>query len=252
LQKKNISLCFKNKTDDEITNIIRKYFKNLGRSYLNMPLLWWRDNSNLQGICSVTNIDYIKNELSKNKSVILFTAHTVSLDFGGRSISRFPIISMYKPFRNKLLNWFVGKSRSKSTDNVVVFPREKFAFKNIIKALKKPVVFYYLADEDLGSKDSIFVNFFDEPKATLTSIAKLSNLTNATVIPCINHYNLSTNKYETFVDRPLENFPSGDDKNDAKQINDRLEALIKRELDQYMWSLRLFQTRPAGLQYPYG
>ena len=73
-----------------------------------MPLLWWRDNSNLQGICSVTNIDYIKNELSKNKSVILFTAHTVSLDFGGRSISRFPIISMYKPFRNKLLNWFVA------------------------------------------------------------------------------------------------------------------------------------------------
>ncbi len=251
IAEKNITLCFKSKTNQEIDVIIKHYFKNLGKSYLNIPLLWWRSDSSLQEICSVQNIHHIENELKKNKSVILFTAHTVSLDFGGRSISRFPIISMYKPFRNKLLNWFVGKSRSKATDNVVVFPREKFAFKNIIKALKKPVIFYYIADEDLGPKDSVFVNFFDEPKATLTSIAKLSNLTNASVIPCINHYNLDLNKYETFIDKPLDNFPSGDDTNDARKINDRLEKLIQRELDQYMWSLRLFQTRPTGLQYPY-
>jgi len=252
IAEKNISLCFKNKNSNEIETITRNYFKNLGQSYLNIPILWWKNNSSLQEICSVENMHYIDNELSKNRSVILFTAHTVSLDFGGRSLSRFPIISMYKPFRNKLLNWFVGRARSKPTDNVVVFPREKYVFKNIIKALKQPVVFYYIADEDLGSKDSVFANFFDEPKATLTSIAKLSGLTNAAVIPCINHYNQNTNKFETFIDKPLDNFPSGNEKDDAKQINNKLEKLIARELDQYMWSLRLFQTRPDGLRYPYG
>ena len=249
--EKNLSLCFKEKKQNEIKKIVQEYFKHLGQSYLNIPVLWWKNNDNLQEICSVENIHYIQDELSKKRAVILFTAHTVTLDFGGRSISSFPIISMYKPFRNSLLNWFIGKSRSKSTDNVVVFPREKYIFKNIIKALKQPIVFYYLADEDLGSKDSVFVSFFDEQKATLTSIAKLSSMTNAAVIPCINHYNLKTNKYETYIDKPLENFPSGDEKVDARQVNDRLEQLISRELNQYMWSLRLFQTRPKGLKYPY-
>ena len=251
IAEKNISLCFKNKSDAEKINITRNYFKNLGCSYLNIPVLWWKNNKSLQKVCSVENIHYIQNELLKKRAVILFTAHTVSLDFGGRSIADFPIISMYKPFRNKLLNWFVGKSRSKSTDNVIVYPRGQYALKNIIKALKQPIVLYYLADEDLGARDSVFVKFFDEPKATLTSISKLSSLTNAAVIPCINHYDVKLQKYLTFIDKPLENFPSGDNKVDARQVNDRLEKLIERELSQYMWSLRLFQTRPKGLEYPY-
>ena len=78
---------------------------------------------------------------------------------------------MYKPFRNRLLNWFIGKSRSKSSDNVVVFPRENFPFKRIIKALKKPNIFYYVGDEDLGSKNSTFSNFFAEQKSTIITIA---------------------------------------------------------------------------------
>ena len=57
---------------------------------------------------------------------------------------------------------------------------------------------------------------------------------------------------DSFIDKPLDNFPSGNEKDDAKQINNKLEKLIARELDQYMWSLRLFQTRPDGLRYPYG
>lgn len=249
--QKNLALCFKEKSQTEIDKITKEYFKNLGKSYLNIPVLWWKTNKKLQEICSLENVQYINNELQKKRSVILFTAHTVTLDFGGRSISSFPIISMYKPFRNELLNWFIGRSRSKSTDNVVVFPREKFIFKNIIRALKKPLVFYYLADEDLGQKDSVFVSFFDETKATLTSIGKLSSLTNAAVIPCINLYDQKSNSYKTYIDKPLENFPSGNNEADARLINQRLENLISKDLSQYMWSLRLFQTRPEGKTYPY-
>ncbi len=251
IAEKNLSLCFKDKSKIEIKQIVKEYFKNLGKSYLNIPVLWWKSDIKLQKICSLDNIHYIQNELQNGRSVILFTAHTVTLDFGGRSISSFPIISIYKPFRNELLNWFIGRSRSKSTDNVVVFPREKFIFKNIIKALKKPLVFYYLADEDLGKKDSVFVPFFDELKATLSSIGKLSSLTNAAVIPCINLYDSNSNSYKTYVDKPLENFPSGDNEKDARSINARLENLISKDLSQYMWSLRLFQTRPQGGEYPY-
>jgi lauroyl-KDO2-lipid IV(A) myristoyltransferase len=175
----------------------------------------------------------------------------VSLDFGGRSISRYPIISIYKPFRNKLLNWFVGRSRSKDTDNSIVYPRDNLSFKKIIKALKTPIVFYYIGDEDLGKKNSEFANFFDETKYTLISITKIASLSKATVIPCINHYCFSKNKYVTYIDQPIEKFPTGDTSDDAEIINRAFEKLINRNLEQYMWSLRLFQTRPNGQKYPY-
>ena len=251
IAKVNISLCFKNITKKESERILTKYFSWLGRTFLDMPTLWWKNNKSLQKICDIENIKYLENELKKNKGVVLLTAHTVSLDFGGRSISKFPIISMYKPFRNQLLNWFIGKSRSKNTDNVVVFPREEFSFKTVVKSLQSPVVFYYVADEDLGTQNSIFSNFFDEPKSTLISICKIASLSGASVLPCINHYCPDKQKYITYIDKPLENFPSGDVKADARTINMSLENLITRQTEQYMWSLRLFQSRPDGFNFPY-
>ncbi len=249
--KTNLSLCFKSMDKNKLNSIHDAYFKNLGKTIIDIPTLWWKSNKSLQDNCEIINSHYIDDELSKGKGVILLTPHTVSLDFGGRSISRYPIISMYKPFRNKLLNWFIGKSRSKHTDNVIVYPRENFSFKKVITALKKPIVFYYIADEDLGNKNSEFAEFFDEKKSTLISISKIASLSKATVIPCINHFCKSRNKYITYVDKPLTLFPSNNSKADALIINKSLEKLISRDLNQYMWSLRLFQTRPDGKKFPY-
>ena len=149
----NLSLCFKSKTEAELKKIHNEYFKNLGNTIIDMPSLWWRSDKSLQNNCEIINKHFIDNELSKGKGVILLTPHTVSLDFGGRSISRYPIISIYKPFRNKLLNWFVGRSRSKDTDNSIVYPRDNLSFKKIIKALKTPIVFYN-GDEEHVEKNT--------------------------------------------------------------------------------------------------
>ena len=249
--KTNLSLCFKSMDKKKLASIHDAYFKNLGNTIIDIPTLWWKSNKSLQSNCEIINSHYIDDELSKGKGVILLTPHTVSLDFGGRSISRYPIISMYKPFRNKLLNWFIGKSRSKNTDNVIVYPRENFSFKKVITALKKPIVFYYIADEDLGSKNSEFADFYDEKKSTLISISKIASLSKATVIPCINHFCKSRQKYITYIDEPLDPFPTNNTKNDAIIINKSLEKLISRDLEQYMWSLRLFQTRNNNKKYPY-
>lgn len=247
----NLTLCFKNKSKNQINSICKSYFIYLGQAFIDLPLLWWRSNSYLQKKCEVINKKYIEQELSKNKGVILLAAHSVSLDFGGRSLSDYPIISMYKPFRNKLLNWFIGSSRSKASDNVVVYPRDNFSFRKVIKALKNGVIFYYLADEDLGTENSVFEKLFDETKSTLVSISKVSSLSNSTVLPCINHYCPSSKKYITYIGEPLKNFPSDSLQKDANTINIALEEIISRNLEQYMWSLRLFQTRPGDKKYPY-
>ena len=247
----NLSLCFKSKSQIQINNLCKAYFIYLGRAFIDMSLLWWRSNSFLQKNCEVFNKYYLDQELSKNKGVILLVAHSVFLDFGGRSLSGYPIISMYKPFRNKLLNWIIGSARSRKTDNIIVYPRDNFSFRKIIKALKRKAIFYYFGDEDLGKDNSVFSKFFDEKKSTLISISKISELSHCSVMPCINYYCPISKKYITYIGKPLENFPSNDKQKDANTINSGLEEIISRDLEQYMWSLRLFQTRPDGKSYPY-
>ena len=142
----NLSLCFKSKTREQLNKIHDEYFKNLGNTIIDIPSLWWRSDRSLQKDCEIINDHYIDNELSKGKGVILLTPHTVSLDFGGRSISRYPIISMYKPFRNKLLNGCANITGGGLADNIKrVIPNNLTAeinLKKILNNLIKYIVLY--------------------------------------------------------------------------------------------------------------
>ena len=144
------------------------------------------------------------------------------------------------------MNWFIGKSRSKPTDKVIVYPRTNNSFKQIIKKMKQPCVLYLLADEDISLDDSVFTEFFDTKKATLKSISKLARLTKSKVLPCICTYDINTNKFSFKIFNQLENFPSGDIVDDCSEISACLQQQILSDISQYMWTLRIYKHRPDG------
>ena len=45
------------------------------------------------------------------------------------------------------------------------------------------------------------------------------------------------------MDDPVADFPSNSPSKDARTINSCFERLISRKVNQYMWSLRIFQNR---------
>ena len=50
--------------------------------------------------------------------------------------------------------------------------------------------------------------------------------------------------YDIYFHPALENFPSGDDLQDATLINQTIEREVRRAPDQYLWMHRRFKTRP--------
>ena len=242
----NMKLTFDELSAEDRVSLSKLFFRNLGHMYINLPLLWWRCDSALQKIIDKKGLNLIDNYLKKDQSVILLAPHTLALDFGGRALSRYDLLSMYKPFKNELLNWFIGKSRSKDTDRVVIYPRDKIGMKNIIKNMRKPSVFYLLADEDISIEDSLFSNFFDTQKTALKSVSKLAKITKSKVLPCICTYDTKKYKYSFQVFSELENFPSDNLQDDCAKINSVLEKQIMINKMQYMWTLRIYKNRPDG------
>ena len=155
ITRKNLSMTFKNLDDKGINNQSKLFFKHLGHMYINLPLLWWRSDKYLQQLIIKSDLHLIDEILDNKQSVILLAPHTLSLDFGGRALSKFNLLSIYKPFKNNLMNWFIGKSRSKATDKVIVYPREKNSFKSIIKKMNTRCVLFLLADEDISLDERI-------------------------------------------------------------------------------------------------
>jgi lauroyl/myristoyl acyltransferase len=87
--------------------------------------------------------------------------------------------------------------------------------------------------------------------ATITALPRLCRMSGARVLPFTTIYDPESGCYTARIFPPLEAFPGEDEVEDAARMNRELEKLIRLAPSQYMWSMRIFQTRPGGALPPY-
>jgi len=52
--------------------------------------------------------------------------------------------------------------------------------------------------------------------------------------------------YIIWIEPPLEDFPTGDDVQDATIVNASIEKFVRQNPEQYLWIHKRFKTRPPG------
>ncbi len=245
----NLEWCFPEATAQQREQMARDYFRSMSQTFLDYGLLWWGSRRRLDQVLTLEGKEHLEKVLNDGGKVILLTSHNVALDFGAAALTRFyPSVGLIKPARNPLIDWLMARGRTRFKG--VLFLRDK-GMRPIVKGIKNGYAFYYLPDEDLGPEHSVFVPFFGVQTATLTALSKLSRMTGATVLPFATVYNAQSGHYRASILPPLENFPSEDEVADAARMNRELEKMIALAPTQYMWSMRIFQSRPDGSPPPY-
>ena len=249
----NLELCFPDLSETQRQTMARSFSRLMARTILDYGLLWWASESRLASLIKIEGEEHIRDSLSDGDSVILLTGHSIALDFGALALSRlYSSVGFVKPMRNPVLEWFASRGRTRFKAHL----RDRASgIRGVIRDLRQGDIFYYLPDEDLGmTQQTEFVPFFGVPEATLTALGRIARMANAAVLPTMSYFEPDTGTYRVIVDPPLKDFPSGDNYQDALRQNQELERMIKRAPEQYMWSFRLFQTRPEGEEnpYPYG
>jgi len=79
--------------------------------------------------------------------------------------------------------------------------------------------------------------FLAFPQRTITATAKLVQMGKARVLP-FTHKRLANCKgYEITIHPPLENYPTGNDLDDATRINQVIEQYIRLNPGQYLWRI---------------
>ena len=64
------------------------------------------------------------------------------------------------------------------------------------------------------------------------------------MVPCITR--ILPRGYEVRFLPPLDNFPTGDEVEDARRMNEVIEQAIAGMPEQYFWVHRRFKSRPEG------
>jgi len=245
----NLKLCFPEMSETGRATLARHHYRVYGQTFVDMGLIWWASERFLDRYIKFDGLEHYQRQKDAGKQVILLTGHFVGIDIGGPVISRkYRQIGLIKPIVNPVLDWVLGRGRIRFGSRMLL--RDQ-GMRQVVRSIKEGYGFSYVPDEDFGPEKSVFVPFLGTQAATLTSVGKLARMTDSAVLPCFVWRQSARQGYVIEIKPALENFPGGDDLQDAKRVRQELAEAIRQHPEQYMWTFKFFRSQPDGRPSPY-
>lgn len=241
----NLAFCFPDKSVEERETILKKTFQKAAQYMLGYSELQMRSTKFNQDKGILIGEDNLFPLLESGERVIILALHTWAIDYPAVMLASrgYKVTNIMKTQENLVSDWLMHKQRMQYGGRIY---HRDVGIKPFLKSIKEGYIGYWAADEDHGLKNSVFAPFFGTEKATLKGFGKLAKLTNAKIVPILPAYNDQLHKYEVFILPALENFPTGDEEQDARMMNQAIEQLLAGREEHYMWNLPILKTRRDG------
>ena len=244
----NLTLVFGNeKTKKEIEEIAKKVFINLGINTIEFAFLRKTKGKNIDEIVSVEGFENAENAFAKGRGIVAVSAHfgnweLIAAYFG---LKGFPVNVIARKLRFNKFDEILNNARRANKINIL--DRDD-AFREAIRRLRKNEVVAVLADQDVKSIDSIFIDFFGKKAYTPTGPAVLAMVSKATMLPILivrDGY-----KHKIVAEKPIEVSDTGDRKQDilitTQRWSDAVESYIRKYPQYWVWMHNRWKTQENG------
>ncbi|MDJ0779336.1 MAG: LpxL/LpxP family Kdo(2)-lipid IV(A) lauroyl/palmitoleoyl acyltransferase [Gammaproteobacteria bacterium] len=239
----NLARCFPDKTVAERKRIKSTCFENVGIGLIEMAMCWWWPEDKLKQLVEVRGLENLEAVINDGRGAILLTGHFTSLEIGGRLfICCMPMQAMYRTQGNEIWNSYIYYQRARFCADVV----SRNNTRQLIRGIRKQIPTWYAPDQDFRRERNVFAPFMGIATATITAGSRLAQSANAAMLPFYPERKADGSGYILHIDPPLEQFPSGDDLQDATRINQAIEKYVLLFPENYIWLHRRFKTRPPG------
>jgi lauroyl-KDO2-lipid IV(A) myristoyltransferase len=241
----NLEKCFPEKSPQEIQHIVEETFAKAAQYMLGYSEFLIRSTKHNQKRGVMIGENNLLPLLDAGENVIILAPHAWAVDYPAVMLAAqgYKVSTIMKPQNNPIGDWLMHVQRMQYGGRI--FARSA-GIKPFVRAIKDGYIGYWLPDEDHGPQNSVFVPFFATEKATLKGFGKMARLSKSKVVPVLPAYNDKTCRYEVHILPALEQFPSGDEEQDARAMNHAIEQLLHDKPEQYMWNLYLLETQRDG------
>jgi KDO2-lipid IV(A) lauroyltransferase len=238
----NLKLCFPHWSEAQRRALVPRIFIHVAQAWLDRGWLWHGDPKAVRERLRITGATY---ELLGDAPTVIFAPHFVGMDAGWTALTqqlerRFTTI--YTDQADKVVDAWILASRRRFGKGRL-FSRSD-GVKAIVSSLREGAPLYLLPDMNFGPEESIFVEFYGVPAATVPSLSRFAKLGRAKVVPVITR--MTPGGYEVEVLPSWPDFPSDDVTADTALMNLRLQGYIDAMPAQYYWVHKRFKTRPEG------
>lgn len=239
---RNLALCFPEWTPTERRRVLRRHFRELASGFLGYGILLNGSAQRIRRLVRREGLEHFDAAAAQGP-VIMLAPHFLSIDYGGilHTID-YGGASMYSAQRVGAFDQMLLRARSRFNDPLLIARHE--GIRPCVRALKNGRCFYYLPDQDLGPRESVFVPFFGIPTATIPAMPRLAQMAHARIVPMVTE--MTATGFVLRYYPAWDNFPTEDLIADTARMNAFIEDRVREIPSQYYWLHRRFKTRPEG------
>lgn len=244
----NLKQAFPEKTDDEIAQIARRMWGQMGRlmvEYLFVDTLAAYDPANGDdGRLEITGLDHVAAIAADGgRARIFFTAHTGNFELVPIAAARYDIrpTVLYRAPNNPYLADMLQKLRG--NERVRLLASRPGVALSLARLLEDGKSIGMLVDQKFYG--GVRGNFFGRECLTSPLLSKLAAKIDCDIYPC-RSVRLPGNRYRIEVNAPITLPRSADGKTDiaasVQLLNDIIEGWVREFPEQWMWIHRRWQT----------
>ncbi len=240
----NLRLCFPGWTEAQYHTTALRHFQGFVTSILTLGITWFASEQRMRRLVHYHGLEHVTAARDAGP-VILFTPHFFGVDTIGPFLTLdFDVITINSRIKNPSLNDIIRQYRLRWGKGLI-FSRQE-SMRQVLRAFKPGWLLYYLPDQDFGPRDSIFVDFFGVPSATVPALGRMARMAKAKVVPCVVHVDYARGRFDVTFHPSWQSFPSGSDEQDTRRMNRFIEEQVIEQPAHYLWSHKRFKTRPPG------
>lgn len=231
----NLKAAFPEKTDDEITAIIRGMWDNLGRVGFELALVdrftFVTPDSHVE-IIGTEHLDAMRDD---GKAGILFSGHFANWELFGKAsaAANLPLDLVYRAPNNPHVHWMYERRRSGSAELV---PKGSAGAKRLLALIRERRHLGLLVDQKMN--DGIAVPFFGRDAMTAPALAQFALRFDCPAHPA-RLERLAGTRFRITVFPALTFEKSGDTAADIRtgmmKVNAILEGWIRERPEQWLW-----------------
>lgn len=233
---KNLKNSFPEKTEKEINEIAKGFYKNLSDITLESIKGLSMSKKALKKRYPVVNVDLLKDYFNKGQSVIGLAAHYTNWEWGVISFGfqfTHKSIGLYKPMSNKYIDAYVKKSRAAWGMNLVSIKDTHSTFE---KKHEKPAIFFMISDQSPSNINKAkWVKFLDQETACLHGAEAYSKKYNLPVV-FGDVQRIKRGYYQIELSLFEENPQNTKDGEITEHYMKKLEDIIKAKPENWLWS----------------
>lgn len=242
----NLAQCFPARSEAERRAIARRMFQHFGILLVELLRFGRLSPEAMRARVVIDGEDRVRAAYAKGRGVLFFTGHFGFWEMHAvvHALVFQPIGVLARPLDNPGLHVLLEDMRQR-TGNTVIY--REGAVRKVLRMLGAGQGVALLIDQHMHSPDAIWVQFFQRPAATTSTLAALALRTGAPVVPVFavpapdGRLRLI---YEHAVEPPAPG--TADPVRDFTQrCTDVLEMYVRRQPELWLWMHRRWRDAPA-------